>query len=88
VKGRRPFSVPSPGSPLSAPQTRPLPVTQLEKQILAALAVLIVLGLIGHYVRSKPDAPLGFFFTRTAPLTPKNPRQAIRPCIFSPAPRV
>ena len=25
----------------------PLPVTQLEKQILAALALLIVLGLIG-----------------------------------------
>lgn len=28
----------------------PLPVTKLEKQILAALAVLIVLGAIGLYV--------------------------------------
>jgi hypothetical protein len=28
----------------------PLPVTKLEKQILAALAVLIVLGLIGQFV--------------------------------------
>lgn len=28
----------------------PLPVTKLEKQILAAPAVLIVLGLIGHDV--------------------------------------
>lgn len=28
----------------------PLPVTKLEKQILATLALLIVLGLIGHYV--------------------------------------
>lgn len=28
----------------------PLPVTKLEKQILSALAVLIVLGVIGLYV--------------------------------------
>jgi len=28
----------------------PLPVTKLEKQILAALAVLIVLGLIAQFV--------------------------------------
>lgn len=28
----------------------PLPVTKLEKQILAALAVLVVLGLIGQAV--------------------------------------
>lgn len=28
----------------------PLPVTKLEKQILSALALLIVLGVIGLYV--------------------------------------
>jgi hypothetical protein len=28
----------------------PLPVTKLEKQILAALAVLVVLGLIGQAI--------------------------------------
>ena len=48
----RPKSSPTPTIRInsSPPSTMPLPVTTREKQILAALALLIVLGLIGMAV--------------------------------------